>query len=84
MIDFLAAYLFPHGEKVIDQWIATGISLGGESGRQAIRDISPHVAGRNGADLQAMSHGVLCVKVSTLSPYPVTPINSSFGNKLCG
>jgi hypothetical protein len=28
-MDFLGSYLFPHGERVIDEWIATGISLGG-------------------------------------------------------
>ena len=30
IIDFLAAYLFPNGEKIIDEFMATGISLGGE------------------------------------------------------
>jgi hypothetical protein len=30
IIDFLAAYLFPEGGRVIDEWIATGISLGGK------------------------------------------------------
>ena len=30
IIDFLAAYLFPHGERVIDEFAATGISLGGK------------------------------------------------------
>nr|XP_031861474.1 uncharacterized protein CI109_003078 [Kwoniella shandongensis]KAA5528546.1 hypothetical protein CI109_003078 [Kwoniella shandongensis] len=29
IIDFLAAYLFPAGEKVIEEFIAAGISLGG-------------------------------------------------------
>jgi hypothetical protein len=29
-MDFLAAYLFPGGERVIDEFIPTGISLGGE------------------------------------------------------
>lgn len=28
IIDFLAAYLFPHGERVIDEWVAAGFSLG--------------------------------------------------------
>jgi hypothetical protein len=30
IIDFLAAYLFPNGERVIDEFAATGISLGGQ------------------------------------------------------
>ena len=29
IIDFLESYLFPHGEKQIDEWILTGYSLGG-------------------------------------------------------
>jgi hypothetical protein len=29
IIDFLGSYLFPEGNKRIDEWIATGISLGG-------------------------------------------------------
>ncbi|RSH95099.1 hypothetical protein EHS25_000185 [Saitozyma podzolica] len=29
IIDFLAAYLFPLGDRVIDEFIATGVSLGG-------------------------------------------------------
>ncbi|WVW79583.1 hypothetical protein I302_101552 [Kwoniella bestiolae CBS 10118] len=29
IIDFLAAYLFPMGEKKVEEWIVTGISLGG-------------------------------------------------------
>ncbi|ORY33053.1 hypothetical protein BCR39DRAFT_520946 [Naematelia encephala] len=29
IIDFLACYLFPNGERVIDEWVATGVSLGG-------------------------------------------------------
>jgi len=29
IIDFLAAYLFPHGERVIEEFIPTGVSLGG-------------------------------------------------------
>lgn len=32
IIDFLAAYLFPHGDRVIEEYIPTGVSLGGESG----------------------------------------------------
>jgi hypothetical protein len=31
IIDFLGAYLFPYGERVIVEYIATGISLGGSS-----------------------------------------------------
>ncbi|WVQ81181.1 hypothetical protein IAT38_003303 [Cryptococcus sp. DSM 104549] len=29
IIDFLEAYLFPHGEKIIEEFVLTGISLGG-------------------------------------------------------
>lgn len=29
IIDFLASYLFPTGDRMIDEWIATGVSLGG-------------------------------------------------------
>ena len=29
IIDFLASYLFPSGERVVEEWITTGISLGG-------------------------------------------------------
>lgn len=29
IMDFLGSYLFPHGERTIDEWVATGISLGG-------------------------------------------------------
>lgn len=31
IIDFLGAYLFPNGEKVIEEFMVTGISLGGET-----------------------------------------------------
>ena len=31
VIDFLEPYLFPLGEKRIEEWIATGFSLGGAS-----------------------------------------------------
>lgn len=31
LIDFIPAYLFPNGEKVIEKFAVTGISLGGES-----------------------------------------------------
>jgi len=30
IIDFLAAYLFPNGERQIQEFIASGMSLGGE------------------------------------------------------
>ena len=30
VIDYIAAYLFPNGERVIDEYIATGVSMGGE------------------------------------------------------
>jgi len=30
IIDFLAAYLFPNGERVIDEYIPTGVSMGGK------------------------------------------------------
>ncbi len=30
VIDFLGAYLFPQGDRTIDEFIATGISLGGK------------------------------------------------------
>jgi hypothetical protein len=29
IMTFLASYLFPHGERVIDEFIPTGFSLGG-------------------------------------------------------
>jgi len=32
LMDFLPSYLYPAGEKVISQWIMSGISLGGNSG----------------------------------------------------
>ncbi|KAK4689374.1 hypothetical protein P7C73_g716, partial [Tremellales sp. Uapishka_1] len=31
IIDFIAAYLFPNGEKVVEEYMATGISLGGHA-----------------------------------------------------
>jgi len=31
IIDFLGAYLFPNGERTIEEFAATGISLGGTS-----------------------------------------------------
>ncbi|KAI0749921.1 Alpha/Beta hydrolase protein [Daedaleopsis nitida] len=31
LIDFLPSYLFPNGERVISQWLVSGISLGGHS-----------------------------------------------------
>ena len=31
LIDFLPAYLFPHDERAVTQWVATGKSLGGHS-----------------------------------------------------
>lgn len=30
--DFLPIYLFPHGERVIEEWMPCGLSLGGEWG----------------------------------------------------
>ena len=30
IVDFIAAHLFPSGERVIDEFIATGMSLGGK------------------------------------------------------
>lgn len=30
VVDFLGAYLFPQGDRTIDEFIATGISLGGK------------------------------------------------------
>ncbi|WRT69279.1 uncharacterized protein IL334_006263 [Kwoniella shivajii] len=38
IIDFLAAYLFPHGEKKIEEWIITGISLGGHVAWRLLRE----------------------------------------------
>ncbi|WWC90998.1 uncharacterized protein L201_005937 [Kwoniella dendrophila CBS 6074] len=38
VIDFLAAYLFPRGEKVIEEWIATGVSLGGHVTWRLLRE----------------------------------------------
>ncbi|WVQ73062.1 hypothetical protein IAR50_002625 [Cryptococcus sp. DSM 104548] len=29
LMDFLPAYLFPHGELTVEEWVITGISLGG-------------------------------------------------------
>ncbi|KAF7289889.1 hypothetical protein MIND_01363600 [Mycena indigotica] len=31
LIDFLPAYIFPHGERTVDKWGVAGISLGGHS-----------------------------------------------------
>ncbi|WWC63824.1 uncharacterized protein I303_106429 [Kwoniella dejecticola CBS 10117] len=38
IIDFLAAYLFPLGQKTIDEWIITGISLGGHVAWRLLRE----------------------------------------------
>lgn len=38
IINFLAAYLFPNGERVIDEFFATGISLGGNSVWRMLRE----------------------------------------------
>lgn len=36
IIDFLAAYLFPNGERAIEEFAATGISLGGQFTSNAV------------------------------------------------
>ncbi|WWC72906.1 uncharacterized protein I206_106870 [Kwoniella pini CBS 10737] len=38
IIDFLASYLFPRGEKTIKEWIITGISLGGHVAWRLLRE----------------------------------------------
>lgn len=35
---FLNAYLFPRGEREISEWMATGISLGGNSVWRLLRE----------------------------------------------
>lgn len=45
IIDFLGSYLFPEGERTIDDWVATGISLGGNlTWRLLQTGASPHPA----------------------------------------
>ena len=38
IIDFLAAYLFPNGERVIDEYIPTGVSMGGNISWRLLRE----------------------------------------------
>ncbi|OCF56102.1 hypothetical protein L486_06043 [Kwoniella mangroviensis CBS 10435] len=38
IIDFLAAYLFPMGEKKVEEWIVSGISLGGHVAWRLLRE----------------------------------------------
>ena len=35
-MDFLAAYLFPSGDRIIDEFIPTGVSMGGEASSPSI------------------------------------------------
>ncbi|CAD6572983.1 MAG: hypothetical protein TREMPRED_000703 [Tremellales sp. Tagirdzhanova-0007] len=38
VIDYIAAYLFPNGERVIDEYIATGVSMGGNVTWRLLRE----------------------------------------------
>ncbi|KAI0833760.1 Alpha/Beta hydrolase protein [Trametes gibbosa] len=38
LIDFLPAYLFPHGERTVSQWLVGGISLGGHATWITLKD----------------------------------------------
>lgn len=41
IINFLESYLFPLGERVVDEWIATGVSLGGYVTWRLLREGQP-------------------------------------------
>lgn len=38
LIDFLPAYLFPHDERTVSQWLVSGISLGGHASWITLRN----------------------------------------------
>ncbi|KAL7421065.1 hypothetical protein Q5752_003949 [Cryptotrichosporon argae] len=42
VVDFLPAYLFPNAERAVEEWIVTGISLGGNAAWKILRD-DPHI-----------------------------------------
>lgn len=49
LIDFLPAYLFPHDERTVSQWLVSGISLGGHASWITLR---------NGAHTPSINSGI--------------------------